>query len=168
MRLALRSLLCLVTVLLVLALLSPWLLYELGLQLADGLPTKPAQMASAEQQARVWRHARGIGEPLVEPMNPYGFAWRFVSADFAQPSGETVAYWVAREHISAQPQRGMLRWHLSNAALAIWLTRHWSTDELLSAAVPVVDRDMEYRARRAVEAAAEDQAPARSRAASAM
>lgn len=140
MRPVLRSPLCLVTALLVLALASPWLIYEATLLNIEGRPVKPAQMASAEQQGWVWQCARGTGELRVESMNPYGFVWRFFTQDPAPLPGETLAYWVSREHIWAQPRRGMTWWHLSNAALTIWLTRHWTAEELASAMVPVVGR----------------------------
>jgi len=169
MRLLLRSLLGLATVMVVLVLLSPWLLYEWGLQHVEILPVKSGQMASAEQRARVWQHARASTPQRVEPLNPYSYLWYESERAGRLPAAETLAAWVARDHIFViQPQsRGPTR-QLAEAALMIWLTRHWSTEELVSAAVPIVDRDLKYRARRAAEAAAEHQAPARSRAASSM
>ena len=104
---------------------------------SDGRPVKPARMASADEQARVWRLARGLGELRVAPMNPYGFAWRVLSGDGSSSRGETLAYWVSREYMWTQPRRSMAGWHLSNAALTIWLTRHWAGEELATALVPV-------------------------------
>ena len=155
-------------VLLVVVMLSPGIAYEaipLGM---EGRPVKPVEMASADQQALVWQSARGSGELRVEAMNPYRFVWTLLSVDRTVSAGETLAYRVSSEHLLAQPRRNMLWWHLSNAALTIWLTRHWTSEELASAAWPVFDREQKYRAHRAADAAAEAQSPARSRAASAM
>ena len=122
--------------LLLLLLLSPWLLYELGLSRLERLPTPPAQLATAEQQAWVWQQARSQGMPQVEPMNPYGFRLRFFNEAPVSTPGERLTLWVAREHLLQLPRRRMGWWHLSYAALSIWLSRHWSAEELASAASP--------------------------------
>ncbi|MEO6276581.1 hypothetical protein [Roseateles sp.] len=128
-------------VLAVVVLLSPWLLYELGLSRFDTMPAKPAQMVTAEQQAWVWRLVHGTGQPKLERMSPYGVAWRLVSGD--QPSvtpGETLAYWMARDYVWRLPRRNMSWWHLTTGAMTIWLTRNWSAEELASAAYPVMSQ----------------------------
>lgn len=118
-----------------LAMLSPWLLYEIGLSRFDAMPARPSRTATAEQQAWVWMQARGSGMPSVDPMSPYGYVLRLLAGDGRAQPGETIAYWVAREHNWRQPsRRSMAWWHLSNAALAIWLTRHWSAEDIASAA----------------------------------
>jgi len=147
-----------------LVLLSPALLFQAVLWDLGPLPAKPAQLASAERQTQTWKLAKGEGAPHVDPMNPYGFLWRFVAGDPTPMPGETLAYRVARDHVMAQPHRSMLRWHLSNAVLAIWLTRHWTAEELATAGGPTIDQELQYRARRAARVQAEE----RSRAASAM
>jgi len=124
-------------VLAVLVLLSPWLLYELGLSRFDAMPVKPAQIVSAEQQAWVWGLARGTGQPKVEPMKPYGYVLRFFSGDPRATPSESLAYWVSREHVWNLPQNRMGWWHLTNVSLTIWLSRHWTTEEIASAAYPV-------------------------------
>lgn len=149
-----------------LLLLSPWLAYEAILLGIEGRPTKPLPLASLDQQAVVWQLAGGHGVPQVAPLSPYRFLWRFFTGDASRVPGETVAYWVAREYVWAQPRRGMLWWHAANAALTIWLSRHWTSAELTSAALPVVERELRYRSRRLAEPEPEGQSPARSRAAS--
>jgi hypothetical protein len=127
--------------LLLLVALSPWLTYALVLSRFDTLPARPGRVASAEQQAWVWALARGTGVPNVAPMNPYRVLNDSFFTEPSSPSaGETLAYWVAREHVRKLPPRRMAWWHLSNAALAIWLTRHWSSEELASAAYAIAIR----------------------------
>ncbi len=148
-RLLFRSLLAAALPLLVLALLSPWLLYELGLNGIEGRPVPPETMASAEQQALVWRQMRGSGRPEIEAMNPYGLVMRFLVRDDSPQPTERLAYRVSSTYLLGQSRgKGMGRWHLSNAALTIWLTRHWSVAQLATAALPSVERDLEVPAHR--------------------
>lgn len=113
----------------------PLALYSLGLSGVDGRPEKPIQLASVEQKTAVWKRARGEGRPNVAADNPYSYA---SSAFFAQgpstPPGRLVTWWVARDYLRHKRYKGMLRWHLSGAALAIWLSRNWTSDEILSKA----------------------------------
>ena len=70
-------------------------------------------------------------------MNPWRFAAQFFDKDVMKkkvPEVEREAFWIARRHLWRQPQRGMLRWHLSSTALTIWITRHWSTAQIADTA----------------------------------
>lgn len=120
--------------------LSPWLLYELGLSRFDAMPEKPGQLATAEQQTQAWARARGTGMPKIEPMNPYSFVFNFFWRDPASNTtpSESIAHLVATDY--ALQQRPMMgNAHLERVALAIWPTRHWTTEELMTAAAhPVV------------------------------
>lgn len=119
-----------------LALAFPLALYYLGLSGVEGRPPKPPQVASKEQQALVWNNARGSGAPHVEAMNPYAFVFNFlVKKEVGTPPGQLVAWRVASGYLlHGSRYRGMGWWHLSGAALTIWLTRHWTSEEILSAA----------------------------------
>ncbi|CAM3996044.1 hypothetical protein [Roseateles saccharophilus] len=127
-------------VLVTLLLLSPWLLYAAMLASIEGRPAKPERMVPATEQARIWRLADGQGELRTEPMTPYGFAWELFAPTGQPAPGETLAYWVSRDFLQAQPHRNMLTWHLSNAALTIWLTRNWTAEELASAVAPIASK----------------------------
>lgn len=114
----------------------PVALYWFGLNGVDGRPQKPLQLASAEQKTAVWKRAQGQGMPYVEPDNPYSYA---IGAFFAQgrrtPPSQLLTWWVARDYLRSHKRyEGMGWWHLSGAALAIWLSRNWTSDEILSAA----------------------------------
>lgn len=151
MRTALRLLLGLLCTLALLVVSSPWWIYVWGLSRVEGRPERPVVMASAEDQARVWKFARGEGAPQVESINPYGAAIDFWRGDLRPPPGERVAMWVARSHLMDQQRSaGMLSWHGSYAALTIWLTRNWTAEELMTAASrsPMVQRWMDEQARR--------------------
>ena len=120
-----------------LALGLPLALYSLGLSGVEGRPQKPLQLASAAQKAAVWRRARGEGTPHVVANNPYSFVARvFFEREKCAPPAQLVTWWVARDYLMRHKRhKGMGWWHLSGAALAIWLSRNWSSDEILSAAV---------------------------------
>ncbi|WP_414610863.1 hypothetical protein [Stenotrophomonas pavanii] len=111
--------------------LLPGLLYLLGLALVDGRP-KPADRVLSGVAAC-------SGEPRAgyQPMNPWHFTSQFFDKDGMKkkvPEVEREAFWIARRHLWRQPQRGMLRWHLSSTALTIWITRHWSTAQIADTA----------------------------------
>ena len=133
MRLLVRALAGAVILALVLSLLAPWLAYEIVLARLEGLPARPQQLATSAQQAEIWQRAGGEGPLSIEPLNPYGFVLALVARERVRP-GDEMASWVARAHLLQQPRTGMLAWHLRNAVLTVWLTRHWSAQELATAA----------------------------------
>lgn len=111
--------------------LLPGLLYLLGLALAGGRP-KPADRVPSGVAACSSEPRAGY-----QPMNPWRFAAQFFDKDVMKkkvPEVEREAFWIARRHLWRQPQRGMPRWHLSSTALAIWITRHWSTAQIADTA----------------------------------
>jgi hypothetical protein len=112
-------------------LLAPWGLYGLGLHGVDGRPSLPTPV-SLETQQKVWAEARGIGTPRVGLLNPYTYFSVATDKGRDRP-GYLIAWWVASEYVrDHQRYRGMGWWHLSGAALTIWLTRHWTIEQLLS------------------------------------
>jgi hypothetical protein len=117
----------------------PVALYSVGLGGVDGRPQKPLQLASAEQKTAVWERARGQGMPYVAADNPYSYVGRLFFAQGPRTSpGPLVTWWVARDYLVRHKRyEGMGWWHLSGASLAIWLSRNWTSDEILSAAAQV-------------------------------
>jgi hypothetical protein len=114
----------------------PPALYWLGLSGIEGRPQKPQQLASAEEQTAVWNRARGEGMPHVEADNPYSFmASLFFANAQRTPPSQLVTWWVARDYLARHKRfEEMGWWHFSGAALAIWLSRNWTSNEILSAA----------------------------------
>jgi hypothetical protein len=117
-----------------LLLASPLGLYWVGLSNIEGRPRKPTHLASVEQQSLVWKRAHGNGAPRVEVDTPYSYLISIFSTQRTAPS-RLVTWWVARDYLSSHKRyEGMERWHLSGAALVIWLSRNWTSEEILSAA----------------------------------
>jgi hypothetical protein len=128
-----RSLFALVGAAVLIALTLPWGLYWLGLSGIEGRPKPPVQLASPEDQMRKWAAARGVGAPEVPHLNPYSYVGLFLDTG-PNKAGVLVAWWEASDFlIEHQRHRGMGWWHLSGAALTIWLTRNWTPEQLLSA-----------------------------------
>lgn len=124
-----------------LAITGPLTLYWLGLSAVDSLPEPPAAIASMEQQAVVWVRERGQGAPSVNRLSPHSYLLAWGTATPPDP-GELVAWRVASDHLLAHRRStGMFWWHLSGAALTIWITRNWSTEQIMSQASLLRSRD---------------------------
>lgn len=125
--------LCITTTLI---LAFPLGLYWLGLSGVDSLPEKPLHLASKEQQALVWKRALGDGVPRIKAMSPYSLAITLLVNNASSASPDQLIVWrVASNYLlSHQRHKGMSWWHLSGAALTIWLSRNWTDEEILSAA----------------------------------
>ncbi|XHS77795.1 hypothetical protein ACFJGW_19075 [Burkholderiaceae bacterium UC74_6] len=142
MRLLLRLFAIVTSLIFLLVLATPLLLYQWGLSNVEGRPLRPTHMADAAEQARIWKQAGGDGTAAVDAMNPYGFFVRFFADSGRTTPGETVAYWIARSYLPEHRREpGMAAWHVSVAALTIWLTRNWSTEEILTVASQAVSAD---------------------------
>ena len=72
------------------------------------------------------------GPPRLEPRWPWTLVTRFTRP----PAGTRMAEAVARQWLASRPEQpppGGLRQGLQRLAVAIWLSRHWSVEELLTA-----------------------------------
>lgn len=111
---------------------GPWLLYWYGLRQIDGRPTKAAHTATAGQSDRLFRKLK-IAQPVrLGTLSPHTYV---LQGAYPTPSGR-LAWTIARSynlnHLGDQKIR---MWHLSGAALTIWLTRNWTLTELIAKAV---------------------------------
>jgi len=141
-RLLFRICIVIISLVILLLLAAPLMLYQWGLSNVDGRPQRPTHMASTAEQARIWKQAGGAEPAVVEPINPYGFFVRFFVDSYRETASERAAYWIARSYLP-EHRRGstMLEWHGGVAALTIWITRNWSTEEILTVAAETVSAD---------------------------
>ncbi|MFZ6771408.1 hypothetical protein ACO0LB_01700 [Undibacterium sp. SXout7W] len=111
---------------------GPWVLYQMGLTHLEGKPTLPENMIHLAEQRQLWQQAGYAGEPELEELNPVSylltagnqeappastmFAWRIVSAYQRERAGHDGIFWK----------------QVSGSALAIWVTRHWTIEQILS------------------------------------
>lgn len=113
--------------------LGPWVVYEIALSNIVGRPTYPTlQKLTSNEEQVTWQSLKEQGPIKIEKLTPHAYILHFL--DFSKPSpGASVAWFVARNHNSGHlKNRRMTWWHLSGAALTIWLTRNWDASQLLA------------------------------------
>ena len=112
---------------------GPWALHELTLSNVVGRRARPALLAlSMEEKQAIWESLKEPGPVGVEALTPHAYILGLLG--YREPApGANVAWFVARDHDGRNlTHPRMAWWHLSGAALTIWLTRNWNTNELLA------------------------------------
>jgi len=134
-----RKLLAIVA-LLALAAGAPWIAYGIGLVNVDGRPTPPlTPHLGAEQMEFLHVAMRKAGVFSVFPISPWDYAIELVRAPENLSSGgmkaaEIVsADWAAAHRRRSEPPLP----RLSETAMTIWLTRNWTTEEVLTRAFQI-------------------------------
>jgi len=131
-----------VATLVALGLLAPWGLYELGLSNIEGRPNPPPEhLVSTDDDAllrRVLRAQHGISVVPLSPMSYFASLFEGRPKVSAEDSGADAAWLVARNYNASHlKSRRSIWWHLSGAALTIWITRNWTPDQVLSRAAEI-------------------------------
>ena len=118
---------------LIMIILGPWALYWFALAKIDGRPSYAFNSAyTAEDAKALWRKLKQPLPMQVEPLSPYSYLWALLHGDeHLLPHGTALAWLVARSHNTGH-LKDSLWWHPSVAAMTIWLTRNWTTDELIA------------------------------------
>jgi len=111
------------------AAVAPWLLYWIGLSKIDGRPKYAFQtIVTAEETNTLWRKLR-ISQPVrIDPISPYSY---ILQDRQTQNASTRIAWIIARSH-NSEHLTDRRYWHLSSAALTIWLTRNWTASELIA------------------------------------
>ncbi|WP_303747638.1 hypothetical protein [Stenotrophomonas pigmentata] len=123
-----------ISILALLALLiaAPGLFYVIGLSKVHGRPT-PADPAlfSRNEIAAAWAQCHEKIPIAAAATNPWSVAGNllFGSPDHAPP-GERASWRIAGAHNAASHLQSNTAWHISGSALTIWITRHWSADQI--------------------------------------
>lgn len=115
---------------------TPWLLYAIGLWNVSGRPALPVDPIATDEAARIWIELSETGPVHMKPIGPWDYVLQFVVTGHSKiNAGEKAAWFVARswnsEHLKS---RSMIYWHLSGAAMTIWLSQNWTAEEILSKA----------------------------------
>ena len=122
--------------------LAPPGLYALGLNNVNGRPSPPASCHPTPADRALLERTFRMAQPMtVKPLSPWAYLNFILEDDAWNPAagGVEAASFVA-QHYNTQhlKDRRAIAWHLSGAALTIWITRHWSGDQVLCAAVDVL------------------------------
>jgi hypothetical protein len=108
----------------------PWLIYWIGLGMIDGRPNYATHVATAEEVDSLCKRLR-ISQPVqVDALSPYSYL--LLGADRGK---STAIAWVIARAYNVEHLSDRRYWHLSGAALIIWLTRNWTPTELVAKAV---------------------------------
>lgn len=110
----------------------PGFVYIAGLAKVHDRPV-PADpgLFGQEAIAAAWRQCRETPLLAVQATNPWSIAGRFLFGDpLRTVPGERSAWRIASAHNASHPVGGSLWWHISGSALAIWITRHWSAEQI--------------------------------------
>jgi hypothetical protein len=111
---------------------TPWLIYWIGLNKIEGRPTPATHTATAEQVDSLFKKLR-LSQPVqIDPISPYSYFLQGV-----HPGASTRIAWVIARSHNAKNLSDRRYWHLSGAALTIWLTRNWTPTELIAGAIEV-------------------------------
>lgn len=129
---------------LALLLSAPWAIYELGLSNIATLPVPPdSPKTTAATEKAIWDQFEKPGPVAVTPMSPYSYIAVMAANEMSLTPGARIAWFVARNHNAGNlKNRRTIWWHLSGIALTIWLTRNWSTDQLIAKANEISSRKM--------------------------
>lgn len=120
--------------------LLPAGVYWYGLSLIDGKPLLPHTHLQNDHAMSIWRQYQGEGTPRIQPLTPWHYYLIFytsVSPDSFQYihknyPGFNHANTIAQRYVITQPRLHNLQWHISTAALGIWITRHWTINQILA------------------------------------
>jgi hypothetical protein len=131
-----RLLIGVVTIALIAVMAGPWLLYAVGLAKIEGRPDHASHAAVVPEDAEALFRTLRISQPLtIDRLSPYSYIWALVSDDErALGQGMRIAWPIASSY-NADHLADRTAWHLSGAALTIWLTRNWTASELVAKAI---------------------------------
>jgi hypothetical protein len=129
--------------------LAPLGLYTWGLSNVSGRPSPPAPCHPTLADRALLEHSLRMSQPFtVKPLSPWAYIHFILEDDARNPAaGGIEATWLVAQYYNTQhlKDRRGIAWHLSGAALTIWITRHWSADEVLCGAVEVTRHSPTYR-----------------------
>ncbi len=110
----------------------PGALYIVGIIMVDGKPIPPDKLASPEEQIQIFQHIEKNGtQPKITRLNPWSYSLMVASLEI--PHGVRPASLVARSYNQNHiKNHRMLYWHLSSASMTIWVSRNWTSEEILS------------------------------------
>lgn len=117
----------------------PLCLYWSGLANIDGRPSPDTSGDLAADTALLQQKFRSSAPIVVEVLNPWTFLVSLRRSAVKERDVGASAVWViVRSYNSTHlSRRRMIWWHLSGAALTIWVTRHWTPDQIVASAAAI-------------------------------
>jgi hypothetical protein len=117
-------------------------LYALGLSNIEGRPEPPTDTNHiAADTALLQQTFRSTAPVAVHVLNPWTYTATLLTQDpknLRANNGSSAVWLIARDYnYKHLKNRKMSYWHLSGAALAIWVSRNWTTDQIVVAAAAI-------------------------------
>jgi hypothetical protein len=140
MRTVLRKIIvALVSSVVLLAVGLPLSLYWMGLGNIEGRPQPIASTDIVADTTLLQQKFRSPSPIVVQVLNPWTFLGSLrASAVIERDAGASAVWVVVRSYNSTHlRKRKMTWWHLSGAALTIWVTRHWTPDQIVASAAAI-------------------------------
>lgn len=122
--------------------LSPWFLYQYGLQNVRVLSDNPNDIkVTSDEKAAVLKAFCSQTFVMPSGLNPWTYYFMMRGSVFGAPRSDEeaskhIVAFVASRYASAEgikDKRGLL-WHITGASLIIWIVNHWSEKQILSQA----------------------------------
>jgi hypothetical protein len=117
----------------------PLSLYWSGLANVEGRPQPTTSKDIAADRALLQEKFRSSSPIVVPVLNPWSYLWSLHSVDVKATDVGASAVWVVVRtyNYTHLRERRMSWWHLSGAALTIWVTRHWTPDQIVASAAAI-------------------------------
>lgn len=118
----------------------PFGLYWMGLSNIEGRPEPRTHTGNVVADSELLKRNLGTHDPIViDALNPWTFLGEafYRMPDLRSEHGRSlraVGIVVLNYNSSHLRDHRMIWWHLSEMSLTIWVTRHWTTDEIITAA----------------------------------
>lgn len=123
-------------------LLSPMFIYGWGLSNLASKPVPSTVHLSYEKQKNIWFHVGEVGEPSIKPVTPYGYIGYLkcyndnlaaIEVCSKKYPGLRIAYLSVKDQVLDKiVDRRALYWHITGAAYAVWVTRNWNVQQVIS------------------------------------
>jgi len=121
----------------------PWLLYAIGLMNVSGRPEHATLSITDAEAERLWNELREIGPVQVSRIGPWDYVLLIISDEplKGHPGMKAAGFLAGHYNSGNIYNKRMAFWHLSNAAITIWLSRNWTTREILSKVKEINNRN---------------------------
>ena len=115
-------------------------LYVVGLSNIEGRPKAPTDMNHLAADTVLLQQAFRSTAPItVHVLNPWTYVATLLTEDPKNQDNGSDALWLIARNYNYKhlKSRKMSSWHLSGAALTIWVSRNWTTEQVVTAAAAI-------------------------------
>jgi hypothetical protein len=117
---------------------TPYVVYWVALATLPSYPGPPEALPSVgPAELEVWAEYSGHGPVALRPINPVRFVVLLMNCEdvgrcYDSYPGLRVAGRVAQNYLRRQKPTRVIWFHFRSTSLSIWLTQHWTAEQLLA------------------------------------